>query len=96
MAVRTDAVEGVVNDAIWFHYDLASDVLYLRLVAERETETVGEETEDGFVVLRCESDDRTVGLTIISWWDRFGDGALPDSIADIETRIEPLIERLAA
>ena len=33
--VKVDVIEGTVNDVLWCHYDLAGDVLYLRLASER-------------------------------------------------------------
>ena len=96
MAVRTDVIEGVINDAVWFHYDLADDVLYLRLAAHRETPTLGEETPDGYILLRRERDDLAIGLTIVSWWKRFGQGQLPDSLRQLANKIEPFTHRLAA
>lgn len=96
MAVRTDAIEGVIDDTVWFHYDLAGDVLYMRLAAHRDAAAVGEETPDGFILLRREADDQPIGLTIVNWWQRFGNGVLPDSIRQLETQIEPFIHRIAA
>ena len=37
-----------------------------------------------------------MGITIISWWKRFGHGALPDSIAEIQKQIEPLAKKVVA
>jgi len=42
-----DALEGTISDAAWWRYDLAGDVLYLRLARERQTPTYAEETDDG-------------------------------------------------
>ena len=53
----TDTLEGTVNDVLWYHYDAANDVLYLRLRAKRDTPAVGEETDDGFILLRDEQTD---------------------------------------
>lgn len=94
--VALETLEGVIDGTLWYHYDVGSDVLYLRLVSERDTATVGEETDDGFILLRDEQTDRVVGMTIVSWWKRFGQGELPDSITQIQRRIEPLAHRLAA
>jgi len=97
--VITDAVEGTVGDgpgALWFHYDVAGDVLYLRLSAERKAQTVAEESDDGLVVLRRAADDKPVGLTVVNWWKRFGSGARPDSLTDLEKAIEPWADRVAA
>jgi len=96
MAVRTDVIEGVINETVWFHYDLTEDVLYLRLADERDAPTLGEETPDGYILLRDETDDRVVGVTIVNWWKRFGQGQLPDSLRQLEGRIEPFTHRLAA
>ena len=94
--VQTDTLEGRIDQSLWFHYDLASDVLYLRLVQDRDAATVAEETTDGFLLLRRQSDDRVVGLTIVNWWKRFGHGRLPDSIHELELQIEPWARRVAA
>lgn len=96
MAVKTDTLEGVIDGTVWFHYDLDADVLYLRLASARDTPAVGEETPQGFTLLRGEDDDRIVGLTVINWWSRFGDGARPDSLRRLEATIEPWTRRLAA
>jgi hypothetical protein len=94
--VKTDAIEGVVDDRYRFHYDLFGDVLYIRLLADEGATTVGEVTDEGDILLLEEQTNKPVGLTIISWWKRFGHGSLPDSISDISRRIEPLAKRLAA
>jgi hypothetical protein len=57
---------------------------------------VGEETDDGFIHLRDQKTDRPVGLTVVNWWKRFGAGELPDSIREIQRRIESLGQRIAA
>jgi hypothetical protein len=33
---------------------------------------------------------------VLSWWKRFGQGDLPDSISEIQERIEPIAARIAA
>ena len=94
--VKTDAIEGIVNDTLRFHYDLFADVLYLRLVDAEGVPTIGDLTDEGDILLRDEKTDRPVGLTVISWWKRFGNGPLPDSIREIQQRIEPLALKVAA
>ncbi|MCL2648546.1 MAG: DUF2283 domain-containing protein [Phycisphaerales bacterium] len=97
--VKTDTIEGIVGgvDQLFrFHYDLTSDVLYLRLLSDEGVATIGELTDEGDILLRQESTDRMVGMTIVSWWKRFGQGILPDSIHEISRRIEPLANKLAA
>ena len=94
--VIADALEGVVDDTLWFHYDMANDVLYLRLATHRETETVAEETSEGLLLLRRSDTDEPVGLTVVNWWKRFGKGDLPDSIAELQRQIEPWAKKVAA
>lgn len=94
--VKVDTIEGTVDGVLWCHYDLASDVLYLRLVAERNTPVLAEETTDGLLLERREDTDKVVGITVVSWWKRFGNGKLPDSIHALERAIEPWAKRLAA
>jgi hypothetical protein len=94
--VITDTLEGLIDDALWYHYDAANDVLYLRLRSKRETPALGEETDDGLILLRDEQTDQPVGLTVVNWWKRFGQGAFPDSLSEIQRRIEPWAQQLAA
>ena len=94
--VKVDTIEGTVDEVLWYHYDLANDVLYLRLAAHRETPAYAEESDDGFLILRREDDDQTVGLTVVNWWKRFGRGKLPDSIRKLERAIEPWAKKVAA
>ncbi|MFB3893771.1 MAG: hypothetical protein ACE15C_17295 [Phycisphaerae bacterium] len=94
--VVTETIEGVVDGSRWFHYDVANDVLYMRLDSHRQIECVGEETTDGFILLRDQTTDQAVGMTIVNWWKRFGEGQLPDSMAELLRRIEPWARRVAA
>jgi hypothetical protein len=60
-----------------------------------ETSTLGEENDDGS--LSCaRKRPAVVGITVVNWWKRFGGGDLPDSIREIQKRIEPLARKLAA
>ena len=93
--VKTDSIEGPADGALWYHYDIDSDVLYLRLASAREVDTYAEETDDG-LLLRSEASDEPVGLTVVNWWKRFGKGALPDSIRALEKAIEPWTQKVAA
>ena len=70
--VKVDTIEGTVDDVLWYHYDLAGDVLYLRLSADRDAPTYAEESDDGFLLLRREDADDVVGITVVNWWKRFG------------------------
>lgn len=94
--VKTDAIAGIVNDQFRFHYDIAADVLYIRLLSAENTTTYGDVTDGGDILLRDEQTDCAVGLTVISWWKRYGAGTLPDSIREIQKRIEPLTTKMAA
>jgi hypothetical protein len=94
--VTTDTLEGTINRTVSYHYDVFADVLYLRLVSDMETLSLGEETADGLIELREEGTGRPIGVTIVSWWKRFGRGGLPDSIQEIQRRIEPLAGKPAA
>lgn len=91
-----DAMAGVVDGSLWFHYDLTNDVLYVREAAQREASCVGEETGDGLILLKDARSDRTVGLTVVNWWKRFGQGRIPDSILELQRLIEPWARRIAA
>jgi hypothetical protein len=91
-----ETIEGMVAGALWFHYDAGGDVLYLRLADRREAEAVGEETDDGFILLREMTTNETVGLTVVNWWKRFGQGEFPDSLREIQARIEPWARKVAA
>lgn len=94
--VTADTVEGVINDTLSFHYDLTADVLYLKLISASETHTYANLTDDGDLLLRDQSTDQPVGLTIVSWWKRFGRGLQPDSVHEIAKLIEPWTDKFAA
>lgn len=94
--ILTDTLEGAIGSSLWFHYDLSNDVLYLRLADERQTKSHAEETPEGVLVLRRESDEAVIGLTLVNWWQRFERGVRPDSIRELEQRIEPWGRRMAA
>jgi len=91
-----DTIEGIINGILWYHYDVGNDVLYLRLHDKLDAPALGDETEDGLILLRDEKTDQPVGLTVVNWWRRFGQGSLPDSLKEIQLRIEPWGQKLAA
>ena len=91
-----DTLEGFINGVMWYHYDVGNDVLYLRVQSRRNVDAVGEETDDGLILLRDGGTNDPVGLTIVNWWKRFGHGGLPDSINEIQRQIEPWAAKLAA
>ncbi len=94
--VKTDALEGIVDSLFRFHYDIFADVLYIRLLSAEGIATYAELTDGGDMLLRDEKTEKPVGLTVLSWWKRYGHGALPDSIAEIQRLIEPLAKKVAA
>ena len=95
----TETIEGMIG-SLWYHYDARNDVLYLRRGvpplpptpptphSTPATETYGEESDDGLIIHRAESDDAIVAITVVSWWERFGKGLLPDSLQEIAGRVE--------
>ena len=89
----TEAIEGMINE-LWYHYDIRNDVLYVRRGAATDATTYGEESDDGFIVLRRGADDLVVGMTVVKWWKRFGQGALPDSLLEITRRVETTTRQL--
>jgi hypothetical protein len=94
--VSVDTLEGVINGVLWFHYDIGNDVLYLRHVDHRQTEVVCDETPEGIFVARPLDSDQIVGLEIVDWWKRYGNGPLPDSVSQMAKMIEPWSGRVAA
>jgi hypothetical protein len=93
--VKSDAIEGIVDDVLRFHYDIFADVLYLRLISEEASNSYGDMTDEGDLLLRDERSDKPAGLTVVSWWKQFGQGSLPDSISEIQRHIQPLANRVA-
>ena len=93
--VTLDTIEGTVNGTVSWHYDLTADVLYLRRLGTFDVPTLGEESDEGFIELVDESTGDAVGITIVSWWKRFGSGNFPDSLREVEASIEPWAQRAA-
>lgn len=88
-------IEGALGD-LRFHYDVREDVLYLRAAKPSAAEPVGEESDDGLIVFRDQATDQPVGVTIVNWWKRFGEGHLPDSMQELNRYIEQAAQRMAA
>ena len=77
MAVGTalSAIEGSIDDRISFHLDAENDVLYLRKTQFRNVRTFGEETPDGFTLLRTDAGE-LAGITVVNYWRDFGEGTV--------------------
>lgn len=95
-----EIVKGTVEGDLTFHFDIANDVLYLRLASTREQEVFGEETPDGFILFRT-VDEKIAGMTILDYWKRFGSGQINDATlrglqSSIEARARLLQQPLAA
>lgn len=85
-----ETLEGTIVTAVHFHYDVGTDVLYLTLTTEREADAYGEEDDHGIILRRQTDNDHPIRLTIVNWWQRFGEGELLDSLQEIARHIEPL------
>ena len=96
MESTLDTIEGTIPQDLWSHYDVGNDVLYIRLESKRRASTVGEESNDGIVLLRDKRSGKTIGVTVVNWWKRFGKGSLPDSFSEIQKKIKPWAKRIAA
>ena len=94
--VKTQTIEGLIDGTFRFHYDVEADVLYLRRLSHEQRETYADVTDEGDLLLRDLETEEPAGLTIISWWKRFGTGPLPDSISELQRQVEPLVLRVAA
>ena len=93
--VTLDTLEGMINGTVSYHYDATADVLYLRRAGTFDTPTLGEETDDGLIELRDEQTGQLIGITVVTWWKRFGQGPFPDSLSEVEQHIEPWAQRAA-
>lgn len=63
-----DAVEETLgpNKALWYHYDIRNDVLYVRLASAREVACFADEQSNGTPLVRRQDTDKTVGVTIVN------------------------------
>ena len=96
LSASTLTLQGVPDDGVSFHCDMTADVLYLRLADRLDSPAIGEDTADDLVLFRDEGTDEVIGLDVISWWKRFGDGAAPDSLREVQRKLVPLADRLIA
>lgn len=94
--ITIDAVEGVVENNLWYHFDVSNDILYLQLLPKRDQEMFGEETSEGLILLRT-ADDQIAGMTIISWWKRFGKGKIGNvTLHSLQTQVANMAHKIAA
>jgi len=70
-AIVIDTLQGTLGESIWYHLDLSNDVLYLRQESSRNEPVFGEETSEGFTLLRTDNGD-FAGMTVVNYWRRFG------------------------
>lgn len=89
----TETLEGMTGD-LWYHYDVPNDVLYVRRGVPTPAPTYGEENDEGLIIHRADADDAVVAVTIVNWWHRYGQGALPDSLREIAGRVESVARTL--
>ena len=94
MAVET--IEGVAGDALFYHYDVRNDVLYLRLVSHRDDEVYGDEDATGTHVMRLIETDQVVGLTVVGYWRLHGSGDEPLARPDWQQAVERAVAGLGA
>lgn len=84
-----EAVEGTLGANVAFHYDIFADVLYLRRLDELDTLEVGQDDAEGLVILHAQDDLRVIGVTVISFWKRFGHGEPSERrVAELAVLIE--------
>ena len=96
MAVATmETIEGLFHGGVHCHYDVPRDVLYLRLNDKRDIESYSEDSDDGLTYVRDWNTNEIVGLTVISFWERFGKGELRRArLEEVEAAIEKMARRL--
>src|ERR1051325_4602226 len=87
--VELDMLQGVLSGRTWFHLDLENDVLYLCNEVFRNERVFGEESPEGFTILRTDSGE-LAGITAVSFWKQFGAGWLK------QASIEAVKESVAA
>jgi len=94
---KLDALQGILGDAIKFHFDLTSDILYLRLLEKAETPAYSEETDNGYMLVRDLKTDEVIGMTLLGYWKRFGQKALPEvSLEELQGMVQEVAARLLA
>jgi len=93
--VTVNRLDGFIGKGIRYHYDIPADVMYARLAAKMGAESYGEETDEGFILLRSLDEDSLVGVTIVGYWERFGHGRLEDApVSDVVKGVRQVAERM--
>ncbi|MBK8395047.1 MAG: hypothetical protein IPL26_07340 [Leptospiraceae bacterium] len=92
--VITDTIEGIINNLIWFHYDLLNDVLYIRKKDFLKKDTFSEQRNDGILVITASDSETPVGYTVVNWWKKSEKKEIPDSLKEITSLIESYTIRL--
>ena len=92
MAVASvETVEWTLDGGIRCHYDVPRDVLYLRLISRWGKESYSEDTDDGLTLVHDAETDEVIGLTVVSFWKRFGRDAVHEvPLAEIGAAIQKM------
>jgi len=93
--LTVNGLDGYIGDEIRYHYDALADVMYIRRTDSASKESYGEETDDGFILLRTRAEDDLVGITIVGYWERFGAGRFEDApVHEVIERVQDFAERM--
>jgi len=88
-------MDGRIGKGIRYHYDIPADVMYARLAAAKQAESYGEETDEGYILLRTLDGDKLIGVTIAGYWERFGHGRLEDApVSEVVKAVRQVAERV--
>jgi len=66
--VRIDTLEGIIDNVVDYHYDFFADVLYLRLLSDMQTPSLGQLADSGDIELHEENygpPDRNHGRELV-------------------------------
>jgi hypothetical protein len=94
-ALTIDRLDGFVGEDIRYHFDVRSDVMYVRLADKMQSESYGEEMDDGLIVLRTLANDELVGVTVVGYWERFGSGRVEDTpVIEVVAGVQKVAEKV--
>ena len=92
----TEAIEGVWQVCLSYHYDGFADVLYVARSDALDEEAYGDESEPGCHVMRSLADNRLTGVALVGYWRRYGSGSLTElPAADLRGKLEAHVSALA-